>query len=256
MPPLASKKVTAMNPHLVELRDLKVAFDGVQVLHGIDLTVGPGEALGLVGESGCGKSVTWLAALGLLPGKASVSGSVKVDGREIGGGPRHVLESVRGGRIAMIFQDPSSSLNPVLRIGRQVFLEGFLVAAETLLLAILLVAGHHVLRHDGRLVRARLFHLHVEDAAQAARDGVRRRHFRAIRAGHLQRVQAQRLVVDLEQAIGDGRVHRHPGVLAFHHRARWHHPAAVGVGVHGQAGQGQGDQRFIELLEHDVRLMV
>ena len=109
-----------MNPHLVELRDLKVAFDGVQVLHGIDLTVGPGEALGLVGESGCGKSVTWLAALGLLPGKASVSGSVKVDGREIGGGPRHALESVRGGRIAMIFQDPSSSLNPVLRIGRQI----------------------------------------------------------------------------------------------------------------------------------------
>ncbi|MBW8285989.1 MAG: ABC transporter ATP-binding protein [Rhizobium sp.] len=109
-----------MNPHLVELRDLKVAFDGVPVLHGIDLTVGPGEALGLVGESGCGKSVTWLAALGLLPGKASVTGSVKVDGREICGGSRNVLEGVRGGRIAMIFQDPSSSLNPVLRIGRQI----------------------------------------------------------------------------------------------------------------------------------------
>ena len=109
-----------MNPHLVELRDLKVAFDGIPVLHGIDLTVGPGEALGLVGESGCGKSVTWLAALGLLPGKASVTGSVKVDGREICGGSRNVLEGVRGGRIAMIFQDPSSSLNPVLRIGRQI----------------------------------------------------------------------------------------------------------------------------------------
>ena len=120
MPPLALKKVTAMNPHFVELRDLKVAFDGVPVLHGIDLTVGPGEALGLVGESGCGKSVTWLAALGLLPGKASVTGSVKVDGREICGGSRSVLEGVRGGRIAMIFQDPSSSLNPVLRIGRQI----------------------------------------------------------------------------------------------------------------------------------------
>jgi peptide/nickel transport system ATP-binding protein len=110
----------AAKSSLVELRDLKVAFDGVQVLHGIDLDVGRGEALGLVGESGCGKSVTWLAALGLLPGKASVSGSVKLEGRELCGSPRSTLETVRGGRIAMIFQDPSSSLNPVLRIGRQI----------------------------------------------------------------------------------------------------------------------------------------
>ncbi|WP_334156181.1 ABC transporter ATP-binding protein [Agrobacterium pusense] len=112
--------MTAMSPNLVELRNLKVAFDGIQVLHGIDLDVKPGEALGMVGESGCGKSVTWLAALGLLPGKASVSGSVRVEGREICGAPRQALESVRGGRVAMIFQDPSSSLNPVLRIGRQI----------------------------------------------------------------------------------------------------------------------------------------
>jgi len=110
----------ATGSNLVELRDLTVAFDGVQVLHGIDLDVGKGEALGLVGESGCGKSVTWLAALGLLPGKARVSGSVQIEGRELIGGSRAVLESVRGSRIAMIFQDPSSSLNPVLRIGRQI----------------------------------------------------------------------------------------------------------------------------------------
>jgi peptide/nickel transport system ATP-binding protein len=109
-----------MASNLVELRGVKVAFDGVQVLHGIDLDIAPGEAIGLVGESGCGKSVTWLAALGLLPGKATVSGSVKIDGREILGAPRSVLESVRGKRIAMIFQDPSSSLNPVLRVGRQI----------------------------------------------------------------------------------------------------------------------------------------
>lgn len=110
----------ATGSNLVELRDLTVAFDGVQVLHGIDLDVAKGEALGLVGESGCGKSVTWLAALGLLPGKASVCGSVKLEGNELVGGSRTVLESVRGSRIAMIFQDPSSSLNPVLRIGRQI----------------------------------------------------------------------------------------------------------------------------------------
>lgn len=107
------------NPNLVELRDLKVAFDGVQVLHGIDLSVARGESVGLVGESGCGKSVTWLAALGLLSGKASITGSVRLEGRELSGAPRQVLERVRGKRIAMIFQDPSSSLNPVLRIGRQ-----------------------------------------------------------------------------------------------------------------------------------------
>ncbi|WP_416067547.1 ABC transporter ATP-binding protein [Rhizobium sp. ZK1] len=110
----------ATGSNLVELRGLTVAFDGVQVLHGIDLDVAKGEALGLVGESGCGKSVTWLAALGLLPGKASVSGSVRLESNELVGGSRTVLESVRGSRIAMIFQDPSSSLNPVLRIGRQI----------------------------------------------------------------------------------------------------------------------------------------
>ena len=70
--------MSTQTPNLVELRDLKVAFDGVQVLHGINLDVAHGDALGLVGESGCGKSVTWLAALGLLPGKASVTSSVRL----------------------------------------------------------------------------------------------------------------------------------------------------------------------------------
>jgi peptide/nickel transport system ATP-binding protein len=105
---------------IIEIRDLRVAFDGTQVLHGIDLDVAKGEAVGLVGESGCGKSVTWLAALGLLPGKARVTGSVTIDGQELCGAPRTTLEGVRGGRIAMIFQDPSSSLNPVVRVGRQI----------------------------------------------------------------------------------------------------------------------------------------
>jgi peptide/nickel transport system ATP-binding protein len=105
---------------LVELRGLRVAFDGQAALRGVDLAVAPGEAVGMVGESGCGKSVTWLAALGLLPARAEVAGSVRLGGQDILGAPAAVLDRVRGGRVAMIFQDPASSLNPVHRIGRQV----------------------------------------------------------------------------------------------------------------------------------------
>ena len=105
---------------LVSLTGLSVAFDGAPALRGIDLSVAKGEAVGLVGESGCGKSVTWLAALGLLPPKARITGSVMLDGQELIGAPASILEKVRGGRIAMIFQDPASSLNPVHRIGKQI----------------------------------------------------------------------------------------------------------------------------------------
>jgi peptide/nickel transport system ATP-binding protein len=105
---------------LVAIRGLRVAFDGAPALRGIDLDVGRGEAVGIVGESGCGKSVTWLAALGLLPGRARVEGSVRLEGEELLGAPPRRLDRVRGGRIAMIFQDPASALNPVIRLGRQV----------------------------------------------------------------------------------------------------------------------------------------
>ncbi|WP_341703156.1 ABC transporter ATP-binding protein [Ferrovibrio sp.] len=109
---------------LVQMRGLTVDFDQgrhvTRALHGIDLDVAPGEALGLVGESGSGKSVTWLAALGLLPGRARIRGSVKLDGMELIGVAGRQLDAVRGRRVAMIFQDPSSSLNPVMRIGRQI----------------------------------------------------------------------------------------------------------------------------------------
>ncbi len=105
---------------LVRLQNLEVRFGGVPALRGVDLTVAPGEAVGLVGESGSGKSVTWLAALGLLPKTASVAGSVTLGGEEILAAPQATLDRVRGGRIAMIFQDPASALNPVQRVGRQV----------------------------------------------------------------------------------------------------------------------------------------
>jgi peptide/nickel transport system ATP-binding protein len=111
-------RVAAHSP-LVELSGLRVSFDGVEVLRGIDLVVSRGEALGLVGESGSGKSVTWLAALGLLPAKARVTGSARLEGQELLGASPASLDRVRGGRIAMIFQDPTSALNPVLTVGRQ-----------------------------------------------------------------------------------------------------------------------------------------
>ena len=105
---------------LISIRNLYVAFHGLPALRGIDLDVMPGEAVGLVGESGCGKSVTWLAALGLLPAIATVTGSVILAGQEILGAPPAMLDRVRGGRVAMIFQDPASALNPVKRVGVQV----------------------------------------------------------------------------------------------------------------------------------------
>lgn len=109
---------------LVEIRNLTVDFPQgnrlIRALHGIDLTVHAGEAVGLVGESGSGKSVTWLAALGLLPGKAMIGGSVMLHAQQLVNAPRKQLDAVRGRRVAMIFQDPSSSLNPVIRVGKQI----------------------------------------------------------------------------------------------------------------------------------------
>ena len=109
-----------MTNTLVAIQGLRVAFHGTPALHGITLKVRRGESLGLVGESGCGKSVTWLAALGLLAASAEIEGSVQFAGQELLQASPAALDKIRGGRIAMIFQDPASALNPVQRIGRQV----------------------------------------------------------------------------------------------------------------------------------------
>ena len=112
-----------MSAPLVEIAGLTVDFEkdgrSSRAVEGGGLPVAPGEALGIVGESGSGKSVTWLAALGLLPARARVQGSVRIDKQQLIGAAPKLLESVRGKPIAMIFQDPSSCLNPVHRTGCQ-----------------------------------------------------------------------------------------------------------------------------------------
>ncbi len=89
---------------------------------GMDLAVARGETLALVGESGCGKSITALSVMGLVPDAVGRigAGSIRLDGTELVGQPETVLEKLRGDRMAMIFQEPMTSLNPVMTIGDQV----------------------------------------------------------------------------------------------------------------------------------------
>ncbi|HET9286723.1 MAG TPA: ABC transporter ATP-binding protein [Gaiella sp.] len=110
---------------LLEVRDLRTHFftrEGVvQAVDGVSLAVDRGQTLGLVGESGCGKSVTALSIMGLIPRPPAriVGGEVVFDGRDLTKLPERELEDIRGQRIAMIFQDPMTSLNPTLTIGTQ-----------------------------------------------------------------------------------------------------------------------------------------
>ncbi len=109
---------------LLEVRDLHVelatARGPARAVRGLDFTLERGETLGIVGESGCGKSLTALALLGLLPEGARASGSIVYDGRDLLRLPEAELCRLRGNRIAMIFQEPMTSLNPLQRIGEQV----------------------------------------------------------------------------------------------------------------------------------------
>lgn len=109
---------------LLEIRDLHIEFAGYRgtahVLNGVNLTVGRGEKVGLVGETGCGKSLTVRAALGLLRSpRARVRGEIWFAGRNLLALPAGELQQIRGRRIAMIFQDPMASLNPVFTVGDQ-----------------------------------------------------------------------------------------------------------------------------------------
>jgi oligopeptide/dipeptide ABC transporter ATP-binding protein len=110
---------------LLEVEDLRVEFwterGTVFAVNGISFDIAPGETLGIVGESGCGKSVTSLALLGILPRAGRVpTGRALFGGRDLVKLSDAELRAIRGREIAMIFQDPMTSLNPVLTIGRQI----------------------------------------------------------------------------------------------------------------------------------------
>ena len=107
-------------PPLLSVNNLRVAFGGVERVRGLTLSIRAGQTLGIVGESGCGKSLSWLAVLGLLGDAAKIRGSVLLDGSEMIGANRQTLERMRGRRIAMVFQDPSGALNPMRSIGWQI----------------------------------------------------------------------------------------------------------------------------------------
>ncbi|WP_158942667.1 ABC transporter ATP-binding protein [Granulicella sp. S190] len=109
---------------LLEVKDLSVGFGGQGVVHhavrGISFEIRAGETLGLVGESGSGKSATSLALLRLLPEGARVGGTIRFDGEDLLALPEEAMRRRRGREIAMIFQEPMTALNPVMRVGTQI----------------------------------------------------------------------------------------------------------------------------------------
>jgi peptide/nickel transport system ATP-binding protein len=108
----------------LQIEGLRVALPGadaaVAVVRDASLSLAPGETLGLVGESGSGKTMIALALLGLLPGGARVEGRIALDGQDLTRAGERVWRRIRGRRIAMVFQEPMTALNPTIPIGRQV----------------------------------------------------------------------------------------------------------------------------------------
>ena len=110
---------------ILNVKDLRVSFRAyggiVQAVRGVSFDLRRGETMAIVGESGSGKSVTSKAIMGILPSNASVDeGAILYDGVDLAHAPENVMHGIRGKRIGLIFQDPLSSLNPIMKVGKQI----------------------------------------------------------------------------------------------------------------------------------------
>ena len=118
------RTTSAKGEPVLSVRDLTVTFTGAgrpaPAVRGISFDVYPGEVLGIVGESGSGKSVACLAVAGLLPDNAQVTGSIRLVGTEVVSADAETLRTLRGRDVGFVFQDPTTTLNPVLPVGRQI----------------------------------------------------------------------------------------------------------------------------------------
>ncbi|MBL8047098.1 MAG: ABC transporter ATP-binding protein [Chthonomonas sp.] len=105
---------------VLEVENLSLAIGGMPILRGVSFQVEAGQTLGVVGESGCGKSMTAKAIIGMAPPGSAVSGSIRLAGQELVSSPEKSWQQIRGKQIAMVMQDPFTSLNPVLNVGSQI----------------------------------------------------------------------------------------------------------------------------------------
>lgn len=105
---------------LLEVRNLTIRFGHRVVVEDVSFELEAGQRLGIIGESGSGKTLTSLAVIGLLPDTATATGSILLDGQELMGKSDRDFSSIRGNRIGMVFQEPLTALNPLMRVGKQI----------------------------------------------------------------------------------------------------------------------------------------
>ncbi|WP_049574298.1 ABC transporter ATP-binding protein [Nonomuraea sp. SBT364] len=105
---------------MLSVEGLTIAADGVELVHDVSFAIAPGERVGLIGESGSGKSLTALSLMGLLPEGVTASGTARLRDRDLVGVPESRMKDLRGSELAMVFQEPMTALNPLMRVSTQV----------------------------------------------------------------------------------------------------------------------------------------